>query len=266
VFINLDGSKERRAAVEASFARAPHEGWTLERFPAVAPGPRTTGAMPLGAQGCFLSHLDVLAASLDDEAPVFIVEDDVVFSKETFGLVGQLLSARHEWDLLFTDAIVLELTLLARMARQRRELMAEGRRVLFNAAAEPCAGSTAYVVRGPAKRRLYEALQESDLSRPYDLYLRGLMHQGRFRAGLVFPFVTSVAPAGDRSQIDAADDRDVWRATLNLFRRLMFVERDLDQCRRDAEALLANADEEGRVLGAVVAGLTSPGFPVASDG
>jgi GR25 family glycosyltransferase involved in LPS biosynthesis len=260
LYINLDSAVGRAAAVEASFAAVPHGDWRLERLPAVAP--HRPGMAT--AEACFESHLAALTSALEDAEPVFITEDDVVFSRETFAIVDQLVAGEHVWDLLFTDVIVLDLALLLDLARSRRQLAAGGGRTLRNLAVTPCTGSTAYVVRAGAKARLHAALQKADPTRPFDLVLGDLIRQGAFQGRFVFPFVTTVDSLGDRSQIDPGDDRDLWRATLNLFRRLMFVDRDLDACARDADRLATAGDQESAVLAQVLAALTSPAFPVAS--
>ena len=97
---------------------------------------------------------------------------------------------------------------------------------------------------------------------PCDLYLRDLISgRGQFKAAVVFPFVTTLAPSADSSQIQGGDTA-VFDATLNAYRRLMYVARDLDQCRADAERLAAHTDEASRLVGGVFATIVSPAFPL----
>ncbi|HEY8572165.1 hypothetical protein [Phenylobacterium sp.] len=258
-YINLDAATDRRRAVEASFAAAEPHGWRLERFAGLGPGYKGMPS-PLrpGAQGCFHSHREALAASLADDEPVMVMEDDVAFAPRTFAAVGQLLAQPGDWDLLLTEGAILDAALMVTVARARNSLAAEGRFGVMDLKDRPFAGATGYVVRGSSKRKVWEALAAADLSRPIDLYLRDLSHDGRLKVALAIPYLTTLAPAADASQI--VGDDPAWDRPIFLFRRYMFLDRDLDALAREAQALTAMAEDEGRVLGGVIAAVTSPGF------
>ena len=120
----------------------------------------------------------------------------------------------------------------------------------------PCAGRS----KGRVHAALAAAIEPS--TSPCDLYLRDLIRSGQFKAAVAFPFVTTLAPSADSSQIQGGDTA-VFDATLNAFRRLMFAARDLDQCRADAERLAAHTDEASRLVGGVFATIVLAGhFPL----
>lgn len=243
VYINLDGATERRELVEASWP-APR-GWTLERFPAIRhEGPAETRP---GAIGCFLSHREVIRQSLGDDAPVLVVEDDVEFGPSTFAALDMLLSQPHGWEILLLDINPLDMSLLTMLAREREALAGKGLSV-FDLRGRVWAGTTAYVVRGGAKQRLFDLLS-GEVDRPIDLFLRKLCDDGKLSAAVCLPFLTTASPAARDSQIASTS----WQAPLWLFRRLMWLDRDLDQCERDAEAMAAAGSAPGRVAGAVMA-------------
>jgi GR25 family glycosyltransferase involved in LPS biosynthesis len=258
-YINLDAASARRASLEASFAAADPRGWRLERFPALGPGHKgLSGPISPAAQGCFHSHGEALAASLSDDEPVMIVEDDAVFAPDTFAAIDDLLAQPADWDLLLTEAAILDAALMVNLARARNALAAKGQAGVRDLKDRPFAGASSYVVRGAAKRKVAEALAAGDLSRPVDLYLRDLSHAGRLKIAVAVPFLTSLAPAAAASQIGADDP--AWDRPTYLFRRYMFAGRDLAALAPEADALLAEAEPEGRVLAAVIAAITSPGF------
>jgi GR25 family glycosyltransferase involved in LPS biosynthesis len=265
VFINLASAGDRRRGVEASFAAAAPQGWALHRFAALGPADVATvpGSLTPAEKACFASHRAAIGEHLDDEAPLFVVEDDAVFSPRAFAVMEALLAADASWDVLFADAALCDLGLMVQLAKRRDALAAQGEHLALNLAGRSFNGAAAYLVRGSAKRRLHAALSAAAaLDQPYDLVLRDLCHAGGFRMGVVFPFVTTVSAAADASQIQAGDGA-VFDATLAAFRRLMFIDRDLDQCRRDTDRLTAaHTDEAARMVGAIFATIVSPAFPL----
>lgn len=263
VFINLDAATARRAAVEAAFAAAAPAGWRLERFAAIG-GPEAAalpGKLRPAQKGCFASHRAALAEHLEDEAPLLILEDDALVSARTFAVAEEMLGRNHDWDALFTDLALVDPALMVRLAKQRDDMVARGAHIAVDLRQRAFGGSTAYLVRGSAKRKLHVALSRAQsLDRPYDLFLRELCNAGAVSLGMCFPFVTRLAPSADSSQI--ADGPALFDRTLNAFRRLMAAERDVGECEREIAALpLGEANDTARLTGAVFAAMLSPTFP-----
>ena len=265
VFINLAAAAERRGAVEASFAAAAPAGWSLERFEALTPSDvaAVPGGLKPAEKACFASHRAALAADLDSAGHLMIAEDDVVFSPRTFAALDQLLAQAPDWDVLFTDVAFCDLALMVHLARRRDPMAAAGEQMILNLRGRAWNGATAYLVRGSAKARLHAALAAATaMDRPYDLFLRDLCEAGELKAGVCFPFLTTVSAAADASQIQSGPDV-VFDQTLSAFRRLMFVERDLDQCRADTQRLRTlSGGEAADMVGTVFATLVSPAFPL----
>lgn len=264
-FINLATAHERRAAVEASFAAASPSGWALERFEALTPADisETPGTLKPAEKACFASHRAALGRHLADDEPVLLAEDDVVFSSKAFGVLDMFLERAPHWDVIFTDIALFDLGLMVQLARRRDEMVRRGEFQVTDIGARSVAGATSYVVRGEAKARLHAELSAAEaLDQPYDLFLRDLGRAGKLKMGVCFPYLTTVSPLADRSQIQAGSDL-VFDETLSAFRRLMFVERDLEQCRRDAARLrAAHGDEVSEMVGTVFGTLVSPAFPL----
>lgn len=263
LFINLDAAEGRRRSVEASFAAAEPHGWRLQRFPALGPQGRPS-PLPPGAQGCFHSHCEAVAAGLSDDAPLMVIEDDSLFARACFAGVEALLAKPDPWDLLLSDAIVLDPALMVNMGRARNAFAARGAFAAVDLRDRLFAGASGYVVRGGSKRKVAEAFAAGDLCKPIDLHLRDLCQQGVLKVAAAIPFLTSQAPAAEVSQISGEDP--AWDRPNFLFRRYMFLDRDLDALMPEAEALIAGAEPEGRALAAVVAAYASPGFRKLRNG
>ena len=264
VFINLPAATDRRASVEASFAATQPAGWTLQRFE--AQGPADVAAIP-GAIGpaekaCFASHRAALASALDGDGPVLIVEDDAVFAPQAFAVLDGMLAQAGAPDILYTDAALCDFNLMVHLASRRDGMAERGQYLPVDLAGRSFFGATAYAVKGAAKARLHAALTAAEeLNQPYDLFLRDLIHTGHFKACVCFPFLTSLSPLADGSQIQAGDTA-VFDATLNAYRRLMYVDRDLAVCRADAQRLGAHTSEASRMVGGVFAAIVAPAFPL----
>jgi hypothetical protein len=263
-YINLTTAKDRRDSVEASFAAAEAGDWSLRRFEALGPADVAAipGTLTPAEKACFASHRAALGEHLEGDDPVMIVEDDAVFSPQAFKALDKLLAQSGDLDIVLTDAALCDFNLMIHLASLRDGLVARGEFVPVDLVGRSFFGSTAYAVRGASKGRVHAALAAAiELDQPLDLYLRDLIRSGQFKAAVAFPFVTTLAPSADSSQIQVGDTA-VFDATLNAYRRLMYVARDLDHCRADAERLAAHTDEASRLVGAVFATIVSPAFPL----
>jgi GR25 family glycosyltransferase involved in LPS biosynthesis len=259
--INLEAETARRAAVEAAFAAVPHAGWDLVPVRAVAreAAAEVPGALSGGEKGCLLSHRQVIAAALEDDAPIWIVEDDVAFGPHSFAAVDAALSQAKDWDLLFTEAAIPDPPDMLKLAASWPGNPTDFR--LIDLRALTFAGSTSYLLSGAGKRRLAEHLGRLEaLDRPYDLLLRDLCQAGALAGRVIFPFVTSISEHADASQIRDAN-LPLPDAIWNTFRRLMSVDRDFDACRAGAERLFAGLeDEQAKVVGQLVAARLSADY------
>lgn len=258
-YINLDEAVGRRAALEASFAAAPHEGWTLTRFAAVTAAEMADapGALSAREKACFESHRRLIGQHLDDETPLLVLEDDAAFSSVGFGYLDHLLAIPGDWDLLFTDVALPQPDAMVSMARAWGPLTRARQLQLVPLAGTAFSAATAYLVRGASKARLH-ALLDAGGPRdvPYDLRLRQLVAAGQLKALACFPFLTTLAAAADDSQIRG--DEEVHQRIADTFRRLMFIERDAAACRAAVEAIAAGADETERLLAGLLGAMTRP--------
>lgn len=259
VYINLAGATQRRAHMEAEFARAAPAGVTLERFEAVdaAAAASAPGQARPPEKACFLSHRNAIAAHHDGESPLLVLEDDVLLSPQAF-TADRL--AGGDWDLMFLDAALADPGTWLRFAKGRPALARQGGIRVVDLATIRFASASAYVVNARSKARVLEVLDEArPLDLPYDIVLRQLIQAGRLKACMTFPFLTSIAAFSDVASQIQAGQNDADRIS-NTFRRLMFVGRDMAASRVEAEAIAGEADEESQLMGMILAGVVSDRF------
>jgi GR25 family glycosyltransferase involved in LPS biosynthesis len=268
-YINLREAVERRTSLEANIRALPAGKWQVARFEAIDTSRDETRHLPGSAspaeKACYLSHRALLTEMLHAGAmdPFFVWEDDVLVGQLTHeAAVSYTKSVGIEtWDLLFTDIVVPDLNnmlLLLTYARRLRSLQKiealDLRSIVF-------AGTTSYLVNPTALPKLIKLLSGiHSLDKPLDLQLRQWIHQGLIKAHVLFPFVTTVADAGLKSQISPEDTNGTDLAW-NLYRRLVWWERNTQElhplCNRLASI---HPDAESSIMGIISAALISPHF------
>jgi len=245
-FINLDSAADRKSRVEQNFEACKKPGWTLARFPAVdkdyVARNAIAGITRPGEKGCFLSHQLLMEQRLGDDKTYLILEDDAQFGVRTCTLIDMVLkrNADLDWDIMYTDVCIPNEITMFELLRYRRELRKKRIDVAFiNLCGVGFAGTTAYLVNGKSKRKVYEALRaytSASIDLPYDLFLRQLSHRNALKIYSLFPFVTTVSEFSDESQIKAAGTNSLDMAW-NMFRKMIWTERNLARCKSTLEML-----------------------------
>lgn len=264
-YINLDQALDRRQSIEESFAAHKTTGWNITRFPAVNVSyiqrHRVDGALRDSEKACFMSHRRLLGDQIGSEEPVLILEDDTRFGSGTFAHLDHFVSTMAdtlEWDILFTDVAIVDPKTMVELAMLRRELSTSGATRLLDLTTMPFAGATAYLVNPHSVEKIYGHLQTATpLDIPYDLFLRHLIWKGLLRGHVMFPFVTTISNWAESSQIQTHDTAYT-DLTWNTFRKLVWLDRDLEQVRMAVSTIDREVcDEESRLLGTLVAACTS---------
>jgi hypothetical protein len=205
VYINLDRSAVRRERMETQLAQLQLAD-RYARFPAVdgaAQNLRSSKIGP-GETGAFLSHARVLEQAQQRGLPVHILEDDALLSEHVQPVIEDVVTSGllDRFEIIFTDTLF-----------NPHLGMLKGLKAAFDSVAPPpsqplrladlkvidlardnFACLTSYVVGANSMDRIM-ALYRAELAhgplKPVDLFLRDCVADGRLRAGLVFPFVTS---------------------------------------------------------------------------
>ncbi len=272
-YINLDRSRDRRAAIEAQLARL-GLAQRYRRFPAV------DGALPgyagsrltAGELGCFASHYQVLRQNLDSAEHLHIIEDDVVLAGCTAHVVEQVVGSAmiDDYDLLFTDmAVPVDIKFYrearSRYARQVRR-PADGGPTTVEFSLFPYVSCTAsYVVNHKSIGLLCDILGgelERGATEPIDLTLRLKVAEGSLRAKCLFPFVTSVVPDRFANTVVRGGRDPLSDLAMELVRHSFFVECDQVATMALAEQRLAGAgaDFHGQLLARAFGFISSDAF------
>ena len=249
-YINLDSQTERRDSIESSFRTCQIPGWTLTRFPAIGKDEvlrrGVCGRTSDGEKGCFLSHRALLEQTLADEEPILVLEDDAVFSPATFPLIDRFLAEPGvgEWDIAYTDVIIPRIETMADFVRLRREITDRQQVVMLDVTQFSFAGSTAYVVNGRSKRKLYDILASCDcIDSPYDLFVRLQIYHKVLHGHVFFPFITAVGDCSASSQIQR-DEVQLTELIWSTFRRMIWLDRSIGSERQTLEAIGAHIEPE----------------------
>jgi GR25 family glycosyltransferase involved in LPS biosynthesis len=264
VYINLYSRPDRRQSIEDNFSRIRTSGWTLSRFEAVDTAwvaqADVPGQVSPAEKACFVSHRNLIREHLASDASLMVLEDDTVFGAATCGLVDRDLARIPEaaWDILYTDVCIPDIGGWPELIRLRRQYEQTRALKLLGLGKTSFAGASSYILNRRSKRLLAGLLDEvRQINTPYDLFLRSLIQQGKLRAFVAFPFLTTVSPLANQSSIQPRDGAFLDRI-LNGFRRSVWVERDLDQAMAELASLRNTGDgREMSVFGTLFGAMLS---------
>ena len=268
VYINLTSRPDRRQAIEDSFDRHRAAGWTLSRFEAVDTAQvaqaNVQGAVSAAEKACFVSHRTLIRQHLPADGPLMVLEDDAMFGSRTCQVIETSLARIPEdaWDIVFTDIALPDVGQWPDLVRLRRQFDQTGAFKLLGLGRLHFAGSTSYVLNRRSKRLLTQVLDEATrIDAPYDIHLRSLVHQGRLKGFVLFPFVTTVSHLAEQTSIQASGGA-LLDAILNGFRRAMWADRDLDRAAADLAPLReACGSRETAVFGTLFEAMLSDQIP-----
>jgi GR25 family glycosyltransferase involved in LPS biosynthesis len=257
LFINLDRSPERRAAMEAQL-RSYGLADRYQRFPAI------DGAD--GQRGCFQSHIGVLESAIAGQ-PVHVLEDDALLSGYVPQIIDFIVSTGvlDRFDIVFTETLigpdVLELRDLKKLFdRHRANETFEVRDITST---YQC-GTTSYLVGAANKARVLSALQAGlDSGLPCDLLMRREARAGRLKLGCVFPFVTSFDLELESTRKGQDDIARASKQAFDLLRYSFFVDCNHALAEKTAASLQpASADPHQKLIAGVLSFVSSDRFEV----
>jgi hypothetical protein len=272
IYINLDRSIERRAAMEAELAR--HGlGDRYRRFPAAdgnilgLPTSLTDSEM-----GCFTSHYLVVRDNRDCATHLHVVEDDAMFSRLTDRMIRHVVSSNlmGRYDILFLDSVIdpLQEGLPFREYKELydnciiRDEHGNVAKVNFTPI-EYVGTASSYLVNSNSIGKLLSVYDEALAGGPkdaVDTMIRKKGQAGAIRVGCLFPFLTSIRLDGITSTITGRKSDDLSALAMNLSRHSFFVDCDIRALLDYAEKVLPpTTDPHYRLLGRVL------GFSLTSD-
>lgn len=235
VYINLDRSTERRAAVEAQLAKHRLQD-IYRRLPAAEGNTLGLATTLTDAQtGCLISHYRACREHGGNH--LHVVEDDVLFSGRIHKSISALIASplMDEYDVLFLDTYIN--SALPSVLRSAKTLFdrsiirdAEGAILKVNLTLCPYEAATAsYLVRRdsiPKLLAIYEQAFADGLHDPVDFLLSKRGADGSLRVACIFPFLTSVR-FDEMSTISDHSEARQRLLAINILRHSFFIERDI---------------------------------------
>ncbi|MDG5496775.1 hypothetical protein [Niveispirillum sp. BGYR6] len=239
-YINLDSATDRRAAVEASHAKAGFSSnWTFNRFPAYGKTSievlSTPGQQTPAYKGNFLSHINCIERMGNPDSHLMICEDDCDFAPGCGDYIEKLVAQLPDdkWDVLFTEISFMSWYQLPIMMKLKQKLSGEALKLIpLEGFKFPFTGSSSYVVNKKSRGKILELLSNlrSSIDHPYDVCLRACIDKGNLQGFLIFPFI--VAPSIHANETQApcfeldgiqAFAQKLQMETLNSARRMLAI-------------------------------------------
>jgi GR25 family glycosyltransferase involved in LPS biosynthesis len=257
--------------MEASFEKAARPGWSLERFSALdaayVEAHAVEGRGSRSEKACFLSHRAVIQAHAGSAQHLLVLEDDVSFGTATFEIVDGFLqqNADADWDLLFLDICAHRIDHMLDLYFNRKKLMQQRRVIPLDLAKIPFFGTSAYIVNGRSFGKVLACLDSAmPIDIEYDILVAERVSKGELKAAVLFPFLTTLSPHANASQIQR-QSMDTINLARNLFRNMMWFESMPAGYREGIEQLdAAVADSGHEQLAKILTGMCmsagDPGF------
>lgn len=234
VYINLEQATDRREALGRNFAQCAAPGWTLHRFAAldtayVQSRPVPGKATPV-ERACFSSHHQVIAENCDDDAALFILEDNSLFCAKSCRLidkaVAELDAAQPDWDILWVDAGLAPIAGMAELVKlKQKHYVGQNRLIFIDAKRLNIFGANASIINGKRKRHLLDRIDAiTDINFAYDNFLKYLIDKGQIQGRMVVPFLVSLSIETAKASQIQTEDRARQLMLWNLFRRRLWVD------------------------------------------
>ena len=274
IYINLDRSTGRRAAMESQSAR--HGLADRYRRFSAADG-NTLGlstSLANGEIGCLISHYLACRDNADASRPLHVVEDDVMFSGVMDKTIGLIVSSGllDKYDILFLDTVInpLQAVLPFRewKALYDRCISRDERGTVTKVNFRPIeyvATSTSYLLNHRSIKKVlsvYDGVLAGGPKDAVDIMIRKKGLAGTLRVGCLFPFLTSIRLDDVTSTIAGRGSDDRSALAVNLLRHSFFVDCDIPALLDLAEKVLPPpaTQPHDRLLGRLLGFMISPEF------
>lgn len=265
-YINLASETEKRAQLEKNFAQHNTLNWSLQRFEALdktyVEANNVQGQLSNGAKGCFLSHRQLMNQNIANPEHLFLIEDDIVFCNKTQTTVKKIIDTPNfEWDLLYTDICVPNASSMLDLFQLKQECVKNDQLRILDLAELNFASTAAYIVNKKSISKvaaMLNAMQQLDT--PIDLTYRALVHSGKLKAFVAFPFLTSLSSRSEDSNIQTEEHAYtelVWHS----FRKLIWIDGKPDDVRKNLNHIQqGDFTDESLAFATILTGTLSENF------
>jgi hypothetical protein len=232
LFLNLDRNEKRRESLTRHLADLGLSA-RYQRFPAVdgrAVAAQYPTMLDPGNLGLWLSHERIAQAHGSGDAHLHILEDDAILARDAVPIFERALAQADAqlggWDLIFTDVLVPLNTDVFRLFADKVWTYTRSRQYVLLDLAQINFACTSSLFLNRFSIGKYASLLAGgwSLGLPIDLYLRQLVHEGRLKAYVTVPFMTSVSR--DSLDSDIRGSVEGSRRVCEVLRRAFFQEAD----------------------------------------
>jgi GR25 family glycosyltransferase involved in LPS biosynthesis len=256
VYINLDRSSDRRAAIEGQLSSLK----VLDRYArfAAVDGEQIKSTAPglkAGQAACFWSHYGALSSLRGTQSCIHVLEDDAVLSQYLPEAIEaeQQMGTLDRFDIVYTETFAgYNAYFLREFKELTDDLLSRGPKPAFTVmdiSGAFMAGTTSYLVGARGLDRVlasYRKGLDAGPTLPIDLFIRQEASQGNLKIGCIFPFITTVRLEWDSIINSSEPDAErLSRLAATLLRYSFFVDRDFDNYAKPSLDLLADAMRRG---------------------
>lgn len=247
-YINLDKNEKRRESLTRHLQEVGAAD-RYQRFPAVDGrlAPETAPpSLKRGSLGLWLTHRNLLETCAGSDLHIHIIEDDAQLPQNAVEQFEKILLAADrklpEWDVLFTETFVpFEPEVFKAFARAVAGWKKTGYHAFADLRPVFLAGATSMFLNKASIGKFTDLMAGRwEHGIPRDMYLRKLIRDGRLKAQVTLPFMTTYsAELGNDSDIRGSLDAS--HQITDIFRRSFFQEADIPALMQDMQQLSRSA-------------------------
>lgn len=208
IYINLAADIDKRKDIESLFSAYGPSHWVLQRFEAIdknyVQANSIKGNISDGAKGCFLSHKSLLHQNLGNNNPLLILEDDVVFTSQTFAVIDEILQQlahNQSWDIIHTDICIPSPGAMIDFYMAKKDTP-PNKINLINLQDKFYASTAGYLINSKSIEKIFNLLNSAEcIDQPIDLFYRTLTHAGVINSYVTLPFITSLSSKSKQTNI-----------------------------------------------------------------
>jgi GR25 family glycosyltransferase involved in LPS biosynthesis len=234
IYINLNSAFKRKQAFEENFAQFRLQNWRLTRLEAYDTGHvennKISGSLLASEKACFLSHVNAIRTSLDDDNHVHILEDDAVFGRQSCADIEMALKRLHstDWDIFYTDIGTSDIFTMAHFIHLAQAVPDGKKFNIFNIFNVNHWGANSYIINARSKQKILKLLEKiKRLDLPYDLVLKHFSDKKLLKSFFACPFLMTVSNHSFSSSVQP-QHKTILDYYSNLFRQMMWLDADYD--------------------------------------
>ncbi len=240
VYINLAQSKKRNESITNQLKSLGFEH-LYKRFNAIRAsfdGDPLKAPMKNAELGCWLSHLEVIKQSMNDDMHLHVLEDDALLNPllSTMPSLFNWLDGQTDWDIVYTDVyfhpppspdIFYQFTMASDQFKKNRKLE------LISLNTIQVTGTTSYFINKRSLKKVYSLLEgQWNSGKTIDIFIAQLIKNKKLNAFVTAPFITSITPevAVESTIGDYGNSTQI----LDLLRRSLYVDSMPDNLYQEA--------------------------------